>query len=474
MTERSHAVGLSTDLYEMTMGASYHALNISGQATFSLFVRRLPPERAYLVAAGLDDALDRLEALTFDERAIEYLQSIGQVRREFVDALKDFRFTADVWAVPEGRILFSDEPLLEVQGSIIETQLAETILINALHYATLVASKASRCVSAAPGKSLIEFGLRRTPSVDAGLAAARSAYITGFSGTSNLYAGEKFDIPVSGTVAHSFIEIFPNELDAFRAFASTFPGEVTLLIDTYDTIRGARHAAIVAKELAAEGRRVRAVRLDSGDLLALSREVRAILDSEGLQDVGILASGGLDEFDLKRLADADAPVDAYGIGTRLGTSADAPSLDMVYKLVQFDDEPKLKLSEGKATLVGPKQVWRKTDENGMFTMDRITRRAEPSPGNNWDPLLEPVMKSGRRLIRPDLAEIRARHQRDREQMPAEVFKLVGFPRFAVELSDALCEVQHATTARVRRLDRDQNADPSQADGVGARLLLDGE
>ena len=223
MTERSHAIGLSTDLYQMTMGASYHALDVNGIATFSLFVRRLPPERAYLVAAGLDDALDRLLNIRFDESALNYLHSTGQVRPEFIDTLTDFQFSGDVWAVPEGRIVFGDEPLLEVQAPIIEAQIAETILLNAIHYATMVASKAARCVSAAPGKSLIEFGLRRTPSVDAGLAAARSAYIAGFAGTSNLYAGERFDIPVAGTVAHSFIEIFPNELDAFRAFSRTFP-----------------------------------------------------------------------------------------------------------------------------------------------------------------------------------------------------------------------------------------------------------
>ncbi len=474
MTERSHAIGLSTDLYEMTMGASYHALNISGRATFSLFVRRLPPERAYLVAAGLEDALERLEALTFDERAIAYLNSTGQVRHEFVDALKGFRFNGDVWAVPEGRIIFADEPLIEVQGSIIETQLAETILINALHYATLVASKASRCVSAAPGKSLIEFGLRRTPSVDAGLAAARSAYISGFSGTSNLYAGEKLDIPVSGTVAHSFIEIFPNELDAFRAFASTFPGDVTLLIDTYDTLQGARHAAKVANELAAEGRRVRAVRLDSGDLISLSREVRTILDGEGLTDVGILASGGLDEFDLQRLTVADAPVDAYGIGTRLGTSADAPSLDMVYKLVQFGDEPKLKLSEGKATLVGPKQVWRQSDTNGQFVKDRIARRAESAPGEDWEPLLEPVMKAGKRLARPSLPEIRERHRRDREGMPGDLFRLTDFSPFAVELSEPLREIQQETTERVRKSERYQQSNAPDRDDAGTGSLVDAE
>ncbi len=452
MAERSHEIGLSTDLYQMTMGASYHALDITGLSTFSLFVRRLPPERGYLVAAGLDEALSRLENIRFDDQALRYLRSIRHVRPDFVDTLREFRFSGDVWAVPEGRIIFGDEPLLEVQGTIIEAQIAETILLNALHYSTLVASKAARCVSAAPGKSLIEFGLRRTPSVDAGLAAARSAFIVGFTGTSNLLAGEQFGIPVAGTVAHSFIEIFPTELDAFRAFGWAFPGDVTLLIDTYDTLQGARNAAIVAKELMVEGRRVLAVRLDSGDLVTLSKQVRAILDAEGLSNVGILASGGLDELDLAHFADNDAPIDAYGIGTRLGTSADAPSLDMVYKLVQFGDTPKLKLSEGKATLVGPKQVWRHSNLDGRFTSDLVARRAEPSPGEGWEPLLEPVMKNGERLTRPSLRQIKERHRIERERMPKEIFALKDFAHFPVELSGALRELQEETAEKARGTD----------------------
>jgi nicotinate phosphoribosyltransferase len=441
MVQRSHGIGLSTDLYQMTMGASYHALGIHGTATFSLFVRRLPPARGYLVAAGLDEALSRLEELRFDEDALEYLRSTGQVRPEFIESLKDFRFSGDVWAVQEGRIVFADEPLLEVEGSIIEAQIAETILLNALHYSTIVASKAARCVAAAPGKSLVEFGLRRTPSVDAGLAAARSSYIAGFAGTSNLYAGDQLGIPVAGTVAHSFIEIFPNELDAFRAFATTYPGDVTLLIDTYDTPQGARNAAVVARELQRTGRKLSAVRIDSGDLVAVSKQVRAILDEEGLPDVGILASGGLDEVDLERFVANDAPIDAFGIGTRLGTSADAPSLDMVYKLVQFGSTPTLKLSEGKATLVGPKQVWRQYDANESFTGDLIARREEAAPGENWEPLLQPVMVGGRRLVRPALSEIRQVHQRDVRRMPSDIFALHDFAEFPVNLSRSLQQLQ---------------------------------
>lgn len=449
MTRRSHEIGLSTDLYQMTMGASYHALDVTGTATFSLFVRRLPPRRGYLVAAGLDEALTRLEELRFDDEALEYLRSTGQVRPEFIETLADFRFTGDVWAVPEGRIVFADEPLLEVHGPIIEAQIAETILLNAIHYATMVASKAARCISVAPGKSLIEFGLRRTPSVDAGLAAARSSFIAGFTGTSNLYAGEQLDIPVSGTVAHSFIEIFSSELEAFRAFASTFPGDVTLLIDTYDTLQGTRNAATVAKELAGTGKKVRAVRLDSGDLVDVSKRVRAILDDAGLPDVGILASGGLDEVDLERFSASSAPIDAYGIGTRLGTSADEPSLDMVYKLVEFDNAPKLKLSEGKITLAGPKQVWRRSDSSGLHTEDLIARRSESAPGDEWEPLLKPVMRAGKRLSLDPLRRIQDRHRAEIERMPRNIFDLTDFAEFPVKLSDSLRAVQREATERVR-------------------------
>jgi nicotinate phosphoribosyltransferase len=450
MADRSREIGLSTDLYQLTMGASYFALGINGRATFSLFVRGLPPQRAYLVAAGLEDALDRLSALSFDTEALEYLRSTGQIRREFIEALRDFRFAGDVWAVPEGRLVFGDEPLLEVQGSIIETQIAETILVNALHYATIVATKAARCIVAAPGKSLVEFGLRRTASIDAGLIAARSAYLSGFVGTSNVLAGERFGIPVSGTVAHSFIEIFPNELDAFRAFAETFPGDVTLLIDTYDTPRGARHAALVAGELAKHGRRIRAVRLDSGDLVALSKEVRAILDDAGLNDVEILASGGLDEHDLVELQRGEAPIDAYGIGTRLGTSADLPSIDMVYKLVQFEDRPTLKLSTGKATLVGPKQIWRRLDSAGRFVEDLIACRDEAAPGDDWEPLLEPVMRDGTALARPTLDEIRQRHRAEIERMPSSLLPLDCPKPYPVHLSEQLQMLQVQATDAVRQ------------------------
>jgi nicotinate phosphoribosyltransferase len=444
------SLGLATDLYQLTMGASYAALDLEARATFSLFVRRLPANRSFLVVAGLEDALDRLVRLRFDEADVAYLRALGQIRPDFLDRLSTVRFTGDVWAVPEGRVVFADEPLLEVEAPIVEAQLAETLLLNAVHFPTLVATKAARCVAAAPGKVLIDFGLRRTPSLDAGLAVARAAYLAGFAATSNVLAGERYGIPVAGTVAHSFIETFSNELAAFRAFGQTFPGPVTLLIDTYDTLRGAEHAVAVTRELATKGSRLAAVRIDSGDLLELSRAVRRILDDAGLHEVQIVASGGLDEYDLDRLASADAPIDAFGVGTRLGTSADAPTLDMAYKLVAYGGAPCLKLSSAKRTLVGPKQVWRRRDGNGRFAEDRLAARDEAALGEAWEPLLRPVMLAGQRLERPTLDELRRGHRDELAHLPRRFQQLTGQATSPASLSPVLASRQAAAEAAVRQ------------------------
>jgi len=449
VSEFSHTVSLATDLYELTMGASYAALGMDAVATFSLFTRRLPKNRSFLVAAGLEEGLERLQNLRFDQKAIEHLRSVTQIRPDFLDLLAKLRFSGNVWAVPEGRIVFSDEPVLEVQAPIIEAQLAETILVNAIHFPTLVATKAARCVTAAPGKALIDFGLRRTPSIDAGLAVARASYLAGFASTSNVLAGERYGIPPAGTVAHSFVEVFATEREAFRAFAATFPGPVTLLIDTYDTAKGAGNAVAIARELAATGKRILAVRIDSGDLGALSVQVRRELDTAGLRDVQIVASGGLDEFQLAALTRAGAPIDAYGIGTRLGTSADAPALDMAYKLVDYAGRPRLKLSAEKETLVGPKQIWRRHDRQGIFQEDLLAARDEPSPGEAWEPLLVPVMEGGSLLKQPGLAEIRARHRAEAAAVPRGLLRLKGQGNYAVRLTDTLRERQQAAVAAVR-------------------------
>ncbi|RIK44174.1 MAG: nicotinate phosphoribosyltransferase [Chloroflexi bacterium] len=443
------AVALSTDLYQLTMGAGYDALGMEAPATFSLFVRALPQVRSFLVVAGVAEALEKLTSLRFDAAGLDYLRSTGQIRAEFIERLATLRFTGDVWAVPDGRVVFANEPVLEVTAPVIEAQLAETLLINCIHYPMTVASKAVRSVWAAPQANMIDFGLRRTPGLEAGLEVARVCAMVGFTATSNLLAGEQFGLPVAGTVAHSFIEAFDSELEAFRAFARTFPGPVTLLIDTYDTLRGAHHAVQVARELAAEGRRVGAVRIDSGDLAALSRGVRAILDDGGFPDIRIIASGGLDEYQIAQLTAANAPIDAYGVGTRIGSSEDAPTLDMVYKLVEYDGRPALKLSSGKQTLVGPKQVWRRYAA-GRMTEDVIAARDEPSPGEGWHPLLAPVVQQGRILSESSLAEARARHVAEMATLPPELHALDHQAEYPVNISPELARRNAAAIEAVRQ------------------------
>jgi nicotinate phosphoribosyltransferase len=443
-------VALSTDLYELTMAASYAALGMNGPASFSLFTRTLPQNRSFLVTAGIEEALHRLQNLRFDARAIGYLRTVSQIRTDLVDRLASVRFSGDVWAVPEGQVVFANEPALEVRAPLIEAQLAETTVVNAIHFPTLVATKAARCVTAAPGKALIDFGLRRTPSIDAGLAVARASFLSGFVSTSNVLAGERFGIPVAGTLAHSFVEAFPSELEAFRSFAMTFPGHVTLLIDTYDTMRGATHAIQIARELEAVGGRLLAVRIDSGDIAASSAQVRRILDDAGLAEVQIVASGGLDEFQLAAFTRVDSPIDAYGVGTRVGTSSDAPMLDMAYKLVEYEGSPRLKLSIDKETLVGPKQVWRRYDHDGFMQEDLISMRDEESPGVEWKPLLEPVMVEGRTLALPSLSESRSFHQRVMQSLPAGLLDLEGQGRYRVSVSNRLRALQQVASEAVRK------------------------
>ncbi len=447
---RLHEVALATDLYQMTMGASYHALEMDSTATFSLMVRKPPKNRSFMVVAGIQEVMDRLASLQFDQSVRGYLHSTGQIRPDFIEALRDFRFQGDVWAIPEGSIVFPNEPVLEVQAPILHAQLAETLAINAIHYAMAVATKASRCRIAAPDASLIDFGLRRTPGIEAGLTAARSAYLAGFDGTSNLLAGERYGIPVAGTVAHSFIESRPSEIDAFRVFRDTFPGPVTLLIDTYDTVRGAHHAVRVAKEIEENGNRVAAVRLDSGDLVELSFSVRKILDEAGLTDVRIIASGGLDEFELEQFTRVAAPIDAYGVGTQIGTAADSPILDMAYKLVEYENVGRLKLSTGKMSLVGPKQVWRRYGPDGFYERDLVSARDEPAPGDEWTPLLEPVMQAGEILKPETLQEGRERFNLELARLPDRLKVIEGEQPYEVQLSDVLRKRQETAIQEARK------------------------
>jgi nicotinate phosphoribosyltransferase len=387
---------LVTDLYELTMAAAYQAEGIEHEATFELFVRRLPPQRRFLVSAGLDDALAGLEALQFSPDEVEYLAGLELFPGRFIERLADLRFTGEVWAVPEGDVVFAGEPIVRVTAPVVEAQLVETFLLNAIASRTMFASKAARVAIACGGRDFVDFSARRDHGVDAAMAAARAAWICGAAGTSLVAAGQRWGIPLSGTMAHSFVMSFEDERDAFRAYARSFPEHAVLLIDTYDTVDGARHASEVARELAGEGIRISAVRLDSGDLGRLAAEVRTVLDDAGFPDVRILASGDLDEHRIAELLAAGAPIDAFGVGTQLGTSGDAPSLGAVYKLVDDALGPRMKLAEGKVTLPGRKQVWRFPDRDVLALHDEHVAAARP--------LLVRAMARGRRIASPEPLE----------------------------------------------------------------------
>src|SRR3990170_9130694 len=336
---------LLTDLYELNMAASYLRRDMDQEATFSLFVRRLPPSRGFLVAAGLEPCLAFLEDFRFEEEELEHLGSHLGFADDTLESFRALRFEGDVWAVPEGRIVLPNEPLLEITAPIAVAQLVETYLLNVITFQTTIASKAARCRIAAAGRDLVDFSFRRTQGVDAAMAVARATAMVGFSATSNVEAGRRFGLPVAGTMAHSYIESFPTEKDAFVAFATDFPTRTTFLVDTYDTLNGVRTAIEVIRELGLADHL--GIRLDSGDLGQLARQSRRVLDEAGMEHVRIFASGGLDEMDVDRLARAGAPIDAFGVGTRVGVSADAPFVDSVYKLVEYDGRPGLKLSAGK-------------------------------------------------------------------------------------------------------------------------------
>ncbi|MFZ1955973.1 MAG: nicotinate phosphoribosyltransferase, partial [Desulfobacterales bacterium] len=360
-----HLLGpLFTDLYELTMAAGYFNRRLLDAATFSLFIRDYPPGRKYFVAAGLQDALEELESLRFSSDELAFLRETGLFSSDFLSFLRKFRFTGSVFSMSEGSIFFANEPILEVTAPLIEAQIVETFLLNTVGFQTMIASKAARCVHVAAGRPLIDFSLRRTQGHDAGMKVARSTYLAGFAGTSNVLAGREYGIPLSGTMAHSFVQAFGSELEAFSAFAETFPDNSVFLIDTYDTIAGAREAVKVALEMKKKGHALLGVRLDSGDMVRLSREVHEIFAAAGLPEVKIFASSGFDEFKIEKVIAAGAQIDAFGVGTYVGVSADAPFTDIVYKMVHCDRRDVRKLSPGKATLAGEKQVFRDCDENG--------------------------------------------------------------------------------------------------------------
>ncbi len=433
--------GLLTDLYEITMGACYFEQTMAEPATFSLFVRRLPENRSYLMAAGLEDACRFLENLCFSSEAIDYLRSTEMFREPFLEHLAGMQFTGDVVAVPEGTVVFANEPLVEVTAPLAQAQIAETYLLSALQLQTVIASKAARIVTAARGHRVVDFASRRAHGMDAALKVARSSYIAGCEATSNVLAGKEFGIPVAGTLAHSFIQAFKSEIEAFRAFARLFPDNSVLLIDTYDTLEGARRAVVVGQEMAREGKKLRGVRLDSGDMVRLSEQVRKILDEGGLPKARIFSTGALNEYRIDEALAAGAPIDSFGVGSHLAVSYDAPGLDIVYKLVEYDNRPVLKLSQDKQTLAGRKQVFRRYDESGEMVEDLIGLREE-SP-NGMEPLLVPVMKQGKRVQGPaKLEEIRGYAAKQLSRLSPELRILRGTAPYPVHQSNALKELQN--------------------------------
>jgi nicotinate phosphoribosyltransferase len=433
---------LVTDLYELTMAAGYLRRGMRGAATFSLFVRRIPAGRGFLVAAGIDEAVDRLLALRVTADDVAWLRHRLGWPAELAEPLAGLRFTGDVHAVPEGTVVLADEPLLEVTAPLPEAQLAETAVLNAITYQTVLATKAVRCVLAARGAPVVDFALRRTHGAEAGLAAARAGAIAGFAATSDVAAARLFGLPATGTMAHSFVQSFPDETAAFAAFAADFPRAPTFLVDTYDTAGGVRAAieVITARRLGEHA----AVRLDSGDLAAEARLTRRLLDAAGLRGVRIVVSGGLDEFGIDALVEEGAPVDVFAVGTRVGTSADVPLLDSAYKLVELDGRPITKLSAGKGYPPGPKQVWRRPG-----SLDLLCRRTEVGPAGAR-PLLRQVVRGGLPLeSRGDLDAAARRCAADVAALPAQARRITDPQSASCEISPELRELTERTRARLR-------------------------
>ncbi len=426
------ALGPITDLYQLTMMAGYRATGKADQrASFELFVRRLPPHRAYLVFAGLEQAVGDLLALAFSAEQIEGLRrvpSLAHADPAFFEWLAALRFEGDVWAIPEGTVVFPGETLLRVSAPLAQAQWVETFLLASLSYPTLVASKAARIVAVSRGRTLIEFGARRGHGPQAGLLAARAAYLAGFHGTSHMEAARLLDIPVSGTMAHSWVQSFDSEAEAFAAYARVFPGSTTLLLDTYDTLEAARKAAAIDPP-------VQAVRLDSGDIATLAHQVRAILDQCGRTKVKIMASGDLDEYQIEHLLAAKAPIDAFGVGTELITSRDAPALSMVYKLVEIEGQGRFKLSPSKKTYPMAKQVYRQSDRHGLIRGDLVTRADEVAPG---EPLLIPIVRAGKLTGKlPTLEAIRAHCTAQLATLPEHLKRLDAEGDYPVTYSEQL-------------------------------------
>jgi nicotinate phosphoribosyltransferase len=442
---------LLTDLYQINMIQAYLDHGDTQTAVFEFFVRTLPARRRFLLAAGLHQALDYLENLRFSAADIDWLKSTGRFKQNLLDYLSAFRFSGDVHAMPEGTAFFASEPILRITAPLPQAQFVETRLINILHFQSLVAAKAARCVLAAPNKLLVDFGLRRAHGAEAGLMAARASYIAGFAGTATVLAGSQFGIPLYGTMAHSFIESFDDEAAAFESFARSRPDGLVLLLDTYDTEAAARKVVELAPRLKAAGIVIRAVRLDSGDLIALSKSVREILDAGGLNEVTIFVSGGLDEDSLAAFAKAGAPIDGIGIGTSLTTSSDVPAVDCVYKLQEYAGLPRRKLSSKKATWPGRKQVWRRYGADGRMASDALSLDGPaPLSAARGEPLVQLVMQNGARVRAPEsLAEIRQRAKRELERFPEPLRRLDPDATYPVEVDPELVALAAEVDRRLK-------------------------
>jgi nicotinate phosphoribosyltransferase len=439
---------LLTDLYQLNMMQAYLDHGDTGTAVFEFFMRKLPARRGFLMAAGLEQALDYLENLRFSSAEIDWLAQTGRFGKELLEQLARFRFTGDVHAMAEGTIFFADEPILRVTAPLPQGQLAETRLINILHFQSLVASKAARMLLIAADKVLVDFGLRRAHGGEAGLMAARASYLTGFAGTATVLAGERYGIPIFGTMAHSFIQAYDDEAVAFENFARSRPDNLTLLIDTYDTLAAARKVVALAPRLKADGITINAVRIDSGDLVESSKAVRRIFDDGGLVGVSIFASGGLDEDSIAELLRAGAPIDGFGVGASLTASSDVPVLDCAYKLQEYAGLARRKQSVGKVTWPGRKQVWRRYGTDGRMASDLISLESDKEDG---EPLIQLVMQGGRRIAPcPPLADIRVRAARDLERLPEDLRRLRQGASYPVEVAPSLVRLGAEVDSRLAR------------------------
>lgn len=450
MAHAQPSLALFTDLYELTMAQAYWQSGTTAPATFSLFFRKYPSDRGYFVCAGLADVLDYLESFRFTQADLDYLRTLKRFDAAFLEYLAGLRFTGSVRAMPEGELFFVNEPVLEVTAPVVEAQLVETFALNQVNVQTILATKASRVRHAARDRQLVDFAARRAHGIDAANKLARVSYLAGFEATSNVLAGALYGIPVSGTMAHSFITSFTSEIESFRQFARSFPDSSILLVDTYDTLEGTKNAIRVAQEMKRHGHHLLAIRLDSGDLLALAKKTRALLDDAGLPEVRIFASGGLDEFEVDALLKTSAPIDGFGVGTKVGVSADAPLTDCAYKQVVYDGRPVLKLSTKKQTLPGPKQVFRFRDAQGHCVRDVIACADEPQP-DGAEPLLGERMRGGRRL-RPDppLTQLREEFRTRFSQLPDRHKPLRAPEIYPVDISPRLAELQRALVSETTR------------------------